>query len=514
MTERTGLEEPLREEIAAERESATGPIPVRCEPPEGAEDGSRVIRRVARNTLSLTGANLASSGLTFLATAYLARILTAEGFGILGFAQAAMTYFTLLINMGFAHYGVREIARRPGDVDRYVNNIVTIRTILAAVSYALLFLFAYSISKPFTVKAAILILGLKLFSLTFNLRWVFQGKERMGWIAVSRFVPQLFYAAAVFLLVEHREQVLRVPALQVASTAAGTAILLALYLRSGRRLKFSIDMPFWREIFRQSIPMAASYVLNQVYVNFDMIFLGFTHGEKTVGFYHAANRIVLTINMFGTYYFFSLFPNLSRIFFDSREKLQALVSNSIKYVTILLFPVAVGGTVLAGPIIRTAFGSGYAASVLPLQLLIWNVVIINIRQHYSNTLIACNLQKRYMYCAALGAATNIVLNMIFIPRFGMPAAACTTIFSELVVLASIRRETGKIIKTRIWRVIARPLAASLAMGGILLQTGGWNIFGRVALGASVYFPLLFLVGGLSGKDIRRLSRIGRERNRR
>ncbi|MBN2070037.1 MAG: flippase [Candidatus Krumholzibacteriota bacterium] len=490
-------------------------IPSLEESGEGSKvESSPVIGRVLRNTLSLTGANAVSSVLAFFATAYLARVLAAEGFGILGFAQAAITYFTLFINMGFTHFGVREIARNPSSTEKYVNNIVTIRIILATVAYALLLLFTSMLSKPMTVKLVMLVLGLKLYSMTFHLRWVFQGREKMGWIALSRIAPQLLYAVSVWVLIKESSQIIRVPALQVASVTAGSLILLASYIHGGHRIRLSFDLAFWKDAFRQSLPMAASFILSQIYVNFDMIMLGFTHGEETVGYYHAAYKIIFTINLFGTYYFFSLFPNLSRVFSSSVKQLGLLLSKSMRHMIILLVPISAGGMVLAGPMIRTAFGNGYAASILPLQILIWSIAIINIRQHFSNTLIASNRQKRYLLCASLGAVTNIILNLIFIPAFGMSAAAATTLFSELVVMLTMYRETRKVISINILPMLWKPVAASTGMVAVLMIIPGWNVFLRTGFGIAVYFPILFVTRGISVKEIKAMATHLREWRRR
>jgi len=458
-------------------------------------------RRILKNFISLSGANIICKALAFISTAYLARVLNAEGFGILGFAQAVIVYFQLLLNQGLDTYGTREIARSSEDIPRYVNNILTIRLILSIISYFLLALVTFLIPKPPIVKGVILILGLKLFEIAFNIKWVFQGTERMEWIGISRIVQQLLFVAGVLLLIKKPEQILSVPVLQVSTGAVGVIALLHIYRKGAGKIRLEVDIPFWKKIFAQSIPMAASYLLIQIYLNFDMLLLGFTHSDRTVGLYNAAYRVITIINIFGLYYFTTLFPNISRMYLSSRNRMRQLLSKSLKSVILIAVPLCVGGTILARPMITFIFGNDFAMSALPFKILIWNVAVIWISLHYGNTLIACNRQKQYLVGVTIGAASNIILNIIFIPRYGMTAAAITTVFSELIVLWFMYHKLNLILRLSFLKLLPKPLLASAIMGTVLYFLPAWHVAALVAIGILVYFPGAVAVGALKREEL-------------
>ena len=139
--------------------------------------------------------------------------------------------------------------------------------------------------------------------------------------------------------------------------------------------------------------------------------------------------------------------------------MQALLPTSLRHSISIGLPICVGGTLLAGPIITFIYGVKYSGSILPLRILIWNIGVIWISIHYGNTLIACDRQNRYLVGVSLGALSNIVLNLIFIPLYGMTAAAVTTVFSEIAVFAFMYRELQKIIKLRFIAFSLKPLLA-------------------------------------------------------
>ena len=86
-------------------------------------------RRILKNFVSLSFSQIVTKALGLVSVAYLARVLGAEGFGKIGFAQAILAYFMLLVNLGLSTLGTREVARNREEISRYVNNILTDDTI-------------------------------------------------------------------------------------------------------------------------------------------------------------------------------------------------------------------------------------------------------------------------------------------------------------------------------------------------------------------------------------------------
>ncbi len=63
-----------------------------------------------KNVLALSSGEFISSLISFAAIAYLAGTLGPEKFGILGFATAIVSFFSLFVDTGFADVGSRDVA--------------------------------------------------------------------------------------------------------------------------------------------------------------------------------------------------------------------------------------------------------------------------------------------------------------------------------------------------------------------------------------------------------------------
>ncbi len=67
-------------------------------------------KTILKNFISLSGGELLSKGIAFITTIYLARVISPEGFGILGYTTAFVSYFLLFIDFGFDIISIKKIA--------------------------------------------------------------------------------------------------------------------------------------------------------------------------------------------------------------------------------------------------------------------------------------------------------------------------------------------------------------------------------------------------------------------
>ena len=104
------------------------------------------------------------------------------------------------------------------------------------------------------------------------------------------------------------------------------------------------------------------------------------------------------------------------------------------------------------------------------------------------------------------ALLNLALNIIFVPKFGVLAAAVTTLVCYIIVAGMTIFLSTRHLKFSVGLVfIFKSIAASLVMALIvwrLSPTGMVNILWVTAVGTAVYFVILFLMKGFSLNEIR------------
>ncbi|MFA6570695.1 MAG: oligosaccharide flippase family protein, partial [Bacteroidota bacterium] len=179
-------------------------------------------KKILKNLFSLSVAEAANKGIVFVYNAYLARVILPEGFGIIGFATAYLMYFLLFVNLGFNTVGAREIAKDHSRTNKLVNTILTLRTIIAFVAYAVLFLTAFLLDKPMMVKWVIWISGLNLFANAFLVDWVYHGNEKMEFLALRQVITSVLNLTGIILLVHQKDDVVIAMIVTVISTSLNT----------------------------------------------------------------------------------------------------------------------------------------------------------------------------------------------------------------------------------------------------------------------------------------------------
>jgi O-antigen/teichoic acid export membrane protein len=458
-------------------------------------------QRIAKNFAALAVAEVGAKLLAFVAIVYLARTLAVGDFGVINFALAILTYFMLIPNAGLPLFGTREIAKDEARVKDYANNILTLRLIFAAIGFCLLTLLAIFLPQPQETKYLLILYGLSLFPAALFFDWVFQGIQRMEFIGVARVLQQALYIGLVFALVKSSEQLLAVPLIYLAAICLASLFLFLFFIRRFGMPSLKINLSLWKSFLSQALPMGFSFIMIMLYINFDTIMLQFMRGEQEVGYYNAAYKIILFITGLGGMYYTAIFPVISHLYHTSLETLHRLLSATNKLVVTIALPLAVGGTLLARPIMNLLYGSRYDAGIIGFQILIWAAAVILVSSPYSNSLLASGRQNRFAIGVAVGAAVNLVLNFILIPLYGLTGAAIATLVTEVVVSSLMYSWWQKIMSVPLHIYLTKPAISCTVMGAFLYFCPDWNLILVIVSGAIIYFVVLLLSGGVKKAEI-------------
>ncbi len=425
-------------------------------------------RKILKNIFSLSVAEAANKGIVFITTAYLARVILPEGFGVLNFANSILLYFLLVVNLGFNIVGIRETAKNPDKVKKYADQITTYRLILAIFSCVAMVIFAVLIDKPFEVKLVIIISGVNLFSQAIMMDWVYQGTEKMGILAIRQVLTSSLNLIGVLFLVKTASDVVTAMIITVISTLLNAIWMLALYNKIYGKLRLYIDKSMMKELLTSSIPIMFSSFFITIYNSLNIIMLGFMKSDAETGIYAAAFRFVGLVIAPSYILNLAFFPHVSRAqSIDEKRNALRNYSKAIFYVgTFLSFLFFTFSSFF----ITFAFGSNYTDSIIVLQVLMLTVLIMYMNTAYYPPLVAWKKEKIVMYAIGAGAIVNIILNFILIPKYGAVGAAWSTVVSEFMVFLGLVR----IIKNEINITFLLTLLKGIAISAISCL-GGYGL---------------------------------------
>jgi O-antigen/teichoic acid export membrane protein len=461
---------------------------------------SRLISKPVKNFLFIIFGNGVRWILSFIVTVYLARVLGASGFGKVSFAFSLFAYGVLLSDLGLTVLGTREVARRKEDIESTVSGILSLRSILALVSFVLLLLFSLFGPLQKDTKLVLTIYSFSIFFYAFYLDWFFRGKERMANISIASVITQVIYVFLVILFVTEPGDIMRVPFLWFMGIGAGVIFLIFVFFAGRNRFRFNPDF----SLLKLSIPMGIAAIMNHVYFHFDLVTIGFIRGESEVGLYNASFKLITFLLSVDTAFAWVYFPMVSRFFSESKEKFKTLVFTGTRLVSIFAIPLAFGGMVLGERIINLIYGERFLEAVDAFRILIWAIPLTSIQTIFAFGLIGCDREKKYSLGMVIGTLLNIVMNLVLIPFMGIKGAAIATIISEIAMLCVMFLWFKDILFVPLHRYILKPIVATAVMLILMILVWKIPVVYVIISSVCVYSVVIWLLKGITKDDIRLL----------
>ena len=115
---------------------------------------------------------------------------------------------------------------------------------------------------------------------------------------------------------------------------------------------------------------------------------------------------------------------------------------------------------------------------------------------------ATNNQNKLVVFQIIGLCTNVLLNLLLIPKLAHVGASYATVVTESVVfLICTVYAVRRIIRFTEFSFIPRSLVSVAAMVAVLFLLQRTSIFVLIFVGAAVYIGLLFLLGAIKIEEI-------------
>jgi len=462
-----------------------------------APDLDRPAGRVARGFLALGLGEAFSRLIAFAATTvFAARVLGPDRYGMIGVAIAVALFLNRIADLGFElGLGVREIAADQRFLDTTVPSAIVLRTAIALT----LALGGGAIAMVTMPEPDGYVLALQLFTLLavgIGPRWVHLGYHRTRLAAIAAAVGQTTMAALVLLLVRDRGDVLVVPGAQVIGDLVAAGILVVALRRLTGPVPLGLEWPRLRALLPRARHLVLSALLGIAIYSAGLLVLRGFRDPAAAGFYTAAYTLVTFFLNVGAMYNLSLLPSLTRLA-PSPERQAALYHDSLAHVALIGLPLAIGGTLLAVPIVSLLFGDRYLAAAVPLALLIWSIPLNLVRDVPLMALMSAGRERSVMQVTLAGAVLAVVLALALVPRWGMVGAGVATLVAE-TARAALALTQAKRLGFRlppIRRFVRLGVAGGAMAAGLAVLEPG-SVWVGVPLGAGLYGVALAALGGL------------------
>lgn len=395
-------------------------------------------RKLFENIFSLGLVQVANYLVPLFSVPIISRIIGPAHFGILYFATAFVSYFSLFIGYGFDLTATRKISRDPEDAQ--TRNRVFSETLWAQ---GLLFLISTLVFLMLMLQAPILksralvisFSYLSCLSTLLTQNWLFQAMQDLKKVALLNLAGKLLFTVAVLTAVRRSQDYIWQPLIASLASLAVAACSLT-WAINRYRLKL-LRIPLWRsfQLLWAEKTVFISLAVISLYTTTNTLILALFRDPVQVGFFGAGEKIIqvvaaivwLPLNL-------SLFPFVGKAFGLSFQNGIGVIRKLIPLVAWTTFLIGAGTWILAPYIIYLIYGAAFGPALAALRIMAFLPMIIALSNILgTQVMLNLNLDRPFLVMTLLGAMAGLGLNFLLVPRYGFRGTAWSWMLTECLI---------------------------------------------------------------------------------
>ncbi len=369
-------------------------------------------------------------------------------------AYEFLAFFGILADAGLFAIAVRDISKLPKQskkAEHILGNILSMRLVLILIATLAAGFIAQLIpSYNEWVKVGIWITGLSM-ALTIiagTLSAILQARMKIQYFSGSLVTGKIILAGLITWISFQFGTIKTPETLFFTFLWAGVisnlvfVSLVYAFARLEVSIRLHFDLEYWKKTLTESLPYGIALILQTLYLRADLVLISVLLGSAAVGVYGVSARVLESFLVLGVFFGQAILPKITR-HENHQEESNQLLGWGIEKLLIFALPIIWGSYTFAPEIIQLLSSTEYLStenffgSDKVLMILVPTVLFAFLNQLFSFTLVAKKKQKYLLYTNALAFGLNLILNIVFLPQYGIIAAAISTVICEIIVLACL-----------------------------------------------------------------------------
>jgi O-antigen/teichoic acid export membrane protein len=392
--------------------------------------------RLVKNSAYLFAARFINSVSILALILIISRRLGPDIFGGYSFLNAVVMTGVVVANFGLDTLMVREVSREPLHGNRFLSSVLGFKVISSLVVMTGLWaLFKLLLDDQDMVRLlAVFSIVICLNSLSQSFWYYGDAFQKFQFHAVLWAASNLIKVPIVWFFISYRQDlVMVIYALVIAEVVS--LIISGCWIQLSFRLVLS-DFSFKSiaPLFKKAWPLAIVFILSAIYFRIDLMMLEVMKGDKAVGLYSAAYKLIEFLSIIPGTLTVAALPGLAG---DYSTNIEGFKASFYKTLTVL----GAGGGVIglflclfSKHIILLLYGPLFSDSMFSLTILSGVVFFLFVNGYLAYALIATNNDRSVALILAVSIVLNVLFNFYLIPKYGHVGAALSTLFSEILML--------------------------------------------------------------------------------
>jgi len=391
-----------------------------------------------KNIASLGAVQIANYVFPLISIPIISRIIGPDKFGVINYAIAFISYFTLLISYGFDLTATRRVVKDPQNVilrSRIFSEVFYAKILLFSLSVILFSICLFIVPPLMAEKSVAIYTFLFCIGTVFTQNWLFQGMNELPKVAILNLISKFLFTFAILLIVQKKADYVWQPLLSA-------IIQISIALASFYWAKIRYHLTFVKVSLKDIIDLLLnertvffSLVAVSLYTTTNTVVLGLMTNETQVGYYTAGQRLIdVASTVINIPLSQALYPFIGMAFAESKEigilTVQKIIPLIVFFTVIMAF-----GMLIFGPIVlKWFYGNSFSPSVPVFQIIAFVPFVIALSNVFGiQIMLNLNMDKIFFKITAGGAIIGIILNIIMVHYLGSIGTALNWLVVELYI---------------------------------------------------------------------------------
>ncbi|MFE4107907.1 flippase [Almyronema epifaneia] len=363
---------------------------------------------------------------------WMARYLGPQNFGVYNYSLAIISLFSAFTNLGLSGIVVRDLVRNQQRELEILGSTLFLKIVAGLIGTLAILIFASVANfQTVVVKLALSILSLSLTFQAFDtIDLYFQSKIRSKYTVIIKVIIIAVSSIVKIALIALNASVLAFAAIasgEFAFTALGLALI---YQANEKQLfQWKFNLKTAKSLLSQSWPLIISQMGVVIYFKVDQIMIQNFLNLESVGIYSAAVRLSESCYFLPGLVMASLFPSILQSKHISESAYIQNFQKSYNLMAAIAYAIIILGIFSSNILVSLLYGEDYQEAGLILSIHLTSSLFIFLGAVLSKWLISEELIFFSLTRHGAGACMNLLLNLFFIPAYGILGAAIATVLS-------------------------------------------------------------------------------------
>lgn len=378
------------------------------------------LRRIIGNTWWLFVDKALRLGTGLVVNAWMARYLGPEQFGVFNYALALAMIFSTLASLGLDGIVIRDIVKDPSSRDETLGTAFVMKLGAGIISVLVTAGTVYLLKPGNTLVFWMVVLTAAgaIFQAFDTIDFWFQAHVRSKYVVYARSFAFLAMSLVKILLIMLHAPLITFALAGLAEVAIAAVGLVIAYKASGQLLKcWTASSTRAKKLLHDSWPLILGGICMTVHARIDQVMLGQMVGEREVGYFSAATKLIDVLGFLPMIIYSSVAPEITNARLQGETAYLAKLGHVYRVMTILFLMTALPVFFVADWLVITLYGSDYHVVGKLLCLYVLRLFFANIGTAKALFITNENLFRYSLLTALIGSVTNIGLNYLWIPRY-------------------------------------------------------------------------------------------------